>query len=100
MFSLSSSSAGQPSLVDWLMGTLETSGAQTLDQLSCRLPDTNWAQLMLAVDYLSRNGQVSLELVARGDYLVCLNKAGVSIAFEEPHTELAGATTVGGVPLH
>jgi hypothetical protein len=90
---LSSSLVGQPSLVDWLLGTLETRGPQTLDELGGRLPDTNWAQLLLAVDSLSRSGQVSLALVGRADYVVALSSAGAS-ALEGRQTELVGAKNV------
>ena len=92
MLSFSSSPVGQPSLVEWVVGTLETRGPQTLDQLSQRLPDTNWAQLLLAIDYLSRKGQVSLDLVRRGDYVVALSRgdAPTESPLEAPRTELVG----------
>ena len=96
MLSFPSSSVSQPSLVDWLLGTLEMQGPQTLNELGGRLPETNWAQLLLAVDYSSRNGQVSLTWVPRGDYVVSLSKGAASpeAALQEPHTELVGARTV------
>jgi hypothetical protein len=75
MLSFSSSSMGQPSLVDWVLGTLETGGPQTLEQLANRLPDVNWAQLLLAVDYLSRKGRISIDLVGRGDYIISFSKS-------------------------
>jgi hypothetical protein len=74
MLSLLSSTVGQPSLVEWVVGILQERGPQTLDELGHCLPDTNWAQLLLAVDYLTRNGHISMDLVRRGDYLVSLSQ--------------------------
>jgi hypothetical protein len=91
-----SSCLGQPSLADWLVGTLQEWGPQTLDQLGQRLPNTNWAQLLLAVDYLSRNGLVTVGLISRGDYLVSLSKLREPSerASGEPSMELASATKI------
>ena len=74
MVSLLSSTVGQPSLVDWVVGMLQERGPQTLDELGQCLPDTNWAQLLLAVDYLTRNGHISMDLIRRGDYVISLSK--------------------------
>ena len=88
------SSVSQPSLVDWVLGTLETRGSQTLDKLASRLPDTNWAQLLLTIDYLSRKSRVSMALVGRADYVVSLRSGEASIETmeEAPGTELVGTT--------
>lgn len=88
------SSVSQPSLVEWVLGTLETRGAQTLEDLASRLPDTNWAQLLLAIDYLSRKGRVSMALAGRADYVVSLRSGEASPATieEAPRVELVGTT--------
>ena len=96
MLSFPSSSVEQPSLADWLVGTLQESGPRTLDELGQRLPDTNWAQLLLAVDYLSRNGHASMSLLPQGDYLVSLSRAGgpSESALSRASTELVSTTTL------
>jgi hypothetical protein len=62
----------RPSVDEWIIGLLKGKGAQTLDQLADSLPGVNWAQFFLAVDRLSRSGQVLLWHRQRGDYLVSL----------------------------
>jgi len=54
-----------------LMDLLREKGPQTLDSL-CSLPDMSWAQVLLAVDHLSRIQEVNLELMATREYLVSL----------------------------
>ena len=54
-----------------LLEVLRERGPQTLDRL-CELPDLNWAQVLLAVDHLSRSREVSLEMIAPREYQVSL----------------------------
>ena len=61
-----------PSIEEWVLGTLRERGPQTLDQLGEGLPEANWSQLLLAIDRLSRHGDVSMRIHARGDYLIAL----------------------------
>ena len=67
-------------------------GPQTLDELAHRLPDTNWAQLLLAVDYLTRNKRVSMDMVRRSDYVISLSKPEAPEETLPSHVELAVAT--------
>ncbi|MGH7231498.1 MAG: hypothetical protein ACREJU_09095 [Nitrospiraceae bacterium] len=62
----------QPSVDEWIVGRLQEQGSQTLDQMADSLPEVNWAQFFLAVDRLSRSGQIVLWHRHRGDYLVSL----------------------------
>jgi hypothetical protein len=50
---------------------LRQRGPQTLDTL-CEVPELTWAQVLLAVDHLSRSRKVSLELIGRNEYQVSL----------------------------
>jgi len=59
-----------------LLEVLREKGPQTLDNL-CALPDLSWAQVLMAVDHLSRTEEVTLELVAPREYQVSL--AGVQV---------------------
>jgi hypothetical protein len=43
-----------------------------MDQLANALPVTNWAQFFLALDRLTRNGDVRLWPPQQGSYLVSL----------------------------
>ena len=63
---------GRPSVDEWIVGRLREQGSQTLDQMANSLPEVNWAQFFLAVDRLSRSGQILLWHRQRGDYLVSL----------------------------
>lgn len=54
-----------------LLEVLRERGPQTLDRL-CELPDWTWAQVLLAVDHLSRSRDVAIELVAPREYHVSL----------------------------
>ncbi len=74
--SMSRAIAGQTGLapVDRrLLATLRERGAQTMEQLTASLPEVSWTQVFLAVDRLSRHGEVSLQRVGRSDYRVLLN---------------------------
>jgi hypothetical protein len=84
----------QPSLAEWLMGTLQEAGPQTLDELGQRLPHTNWAQLLLAVDHLSRNGHISMNLIDQGNYLLSRSQTpeAAERAWYEYSAELVAAT--------
>jgi hypothetical protein len=61
-----------PSVEEWLLGTLRERGPQTLDQLGKSLPEANWAQLLLAIDRLSRRKEISMRSHPPGDYLIAL----------------------------
>jgi hypothetical protein len=61
-----------PSVEEWVLGTLQEGGPQTLDQLAESLPEANWAQLLLAIDRLSRHGDISMRSHPPGDYLIAL----------------------------
>jgi hypothetical protein len=54
-----------------LLEVLREKGPQTLDHL-CALPDLGWAQVLLAVDHLSRSREIVLEVVAQREYQVSL----------------------------
>jgi predicted transcriptional regulator len=56
-----------------LLEVLRERGPQTLDEL-CALPDFDWAQVLMAVDRLSRTGDVVLELVGPCEYHVSLGR--------------------------
>ena len=55
-----------------LLDVLREKGPQTLENL-CALPDLGWAQVLLAVDHLSRTHEVAIELIAPCAYQVSLN---------------------------
>jgi len=55
-----------------LLDVLREKGPQTLENL-CALPDLGWAQVLLAVDHLSRTHEVAIELIAPCEYQVSLN---------------------------
>ncbi len=61
-----------PSVEEWVLGTLQEGGAQTLGQLGESLPEANWAQLVLAIDRLSRRGVISMHIHPPGDYLIAM----------------------------
>lgn len=62
-----------PSIDEWITSVLVQHGTQTLDDLGKLLPDVNWAQLFLAIDRLSRSGQISLWSPGFGDCLITAN---------------------------
>lgn len=55
-----------------LLEVLRENGPQTLESL-CALPDLSWAQVLLAVDHLSRSREVAIEPIAPCEYQVSLN---------------------------
>jgi hypothetical protein len=61
-----------PSVEEWVLGTLRERGPQTLDQFGASLPEVNWAQLLLAIDRLSRQGDISMRIHSHEDYLIAL----------------------------
>ena len=56
-----------------LLEVLREKGPQPLDTL-CELPEFTWAQVLLAVDHLSRSRDISLELVGPREYQVSLTE--------------------------
>ena len=54
-----------------LLEILRQRGPQTLDSL-CELPEFTWAQVLLAVDHLSRSRDVSIEPIGPREYQVSL----------------------------
>jgi len=69
---LSPSGIQGPSVEEWVLGTLQERGPQTLDQFGASLPQANWAQLLLAIDRLTRQGEISMRIHGHGDYLIAL----------------------------
>ena len=65
-----------PSVEEWLREILRERGPKTLDELGHCLPETNWAQLLLAIDRLSRRGDVTMRLHSHGEYLISLTQPG------------------------
>jgi hypothetical protein len=59
-----------------LLGILREEGPQTLETL-CALPGSSWAEVLLAVDRLSRTGAVAIGQLARCEYQVSLNGPAV-----------------------
>jgi hypothetical protein len=57
-----------------LLEVLREKGPQTLENL-CAIPDLSWAQVLLAVDHLSRSREVAIEMIAPCEYQVSLNGA-------------------------
>lgn len=57
-----------------IVDILRQRGPQTLDTL-CEVPEFTWAQVLLAVDHLSRSREISLELIGRNEYQVSLTGA-------------------------
>ncbi len=56
-----------------LLKILRERGPQMLDRL-CELPEFTWAQVLLAVDHLSRSRDISIGLVGRNEYQVSLTE--------------------------
>ena len=56
-----------------VLGILRDQGPQTLETL-CALPGSSWAEVLLAVDRLSRTGAVAIGQLARCEYQVSLNR--------------------------
>ena len=59
-----------PSMDEWILSVEATENGETLDTLSRQVPNTNWAQFLLTIDRLSRNGKVALWPLQHGDYRI------------------------------
>lgn len=57
-----------------LLAALATEGPQTIESLAS-LPGLSWAPVFLALDRLSRSGEVLLRPVGHGEYQVSINRA-------------------------
>ena len=57
-----------------LLSTLRTMGPQTIEKLAS-IPGLSWAQVFLAIDRLSRSGEVSLQPIRRCEYQVSLKQS-------------------------
>lgn len=53
-----------------VLNILERQGAKTLDQLESELMHIGSAQLLFAIDRLSRSGRIAIGPPRKGDYLV------------------------------
>ena len=56
-----------------LLEILRQQGPKTLDTL-CELPEFTWAQVLLAVDHLSRSRDISIELIGQREYQVSVSQ--------------------------
>jgi hypothetical protein len=61
-----------PSIDEWIIAVLEGKGEQKLEALASLLQETNWAQLFLAVDRLSRAEKIRIRQTSDHDYLLSL----------------------------
>lgn len=59
-----------------LIEALREKSPQTIESL-CALPDVSVAEMLLAVDHLSRSCTVVMERVGPRDYQLSLNRTGV-----------------------
>lgn len=57
-----------------ILTSLQAGESRTIEQLTASLPDVSWSQVFLAIDRLSRSGQVVLRKVNGQGYLVSLNR--------------------------
>lgn len=64
---------GVSSIEGRILDVLREKGPQTLENL-CTLPDAGWAQVLLAVDHLSRSCTVAIERIGPCDYQVSLSE--------------------------
>lgn len=72
---------GDCSLIDeQILETLRVFGAQTIEQLVSSFTGASWAQVFLAIDRLSRSGQVSLRPTGGREYRVSLNVVSLTWA--------------------
>jgi hypothetical protein len=58
------------SIEEWMLDVLRAKGPQLLNELAGCLPETTWAQLLLAIDRLGRVGKITLLQTAHGDYVI------------------------------
>ncbi|MBS0170191.1 MAG: hypothetical protein JSR62_07515 [Nitrospira sp.] len=61
-----------PSIGALIIHALEQEGPCTIETLTAKLPYCSWNQLFMAIDALSREGALLLQLHARAQYLVAL----------------------------
>ena len=59
-----------------LIEALRENGPQTIESL-CALPDVSVAEVLLAVDFLSRSSTVVMERIGPCDYQLSLNRTAV-----------------------
>lgn len=60
----------RPSIEDWILNIVDARGAVTLDQLGEFVSSASWVSAFLAVDRLSRSGQITLRRIENGDYQI------------------------------
>ncbi len=63
-----------------LLNVLRDYGPQTLEGL-CALPEVSWAQVLLAVDHLTRSGTVTMKRIGTCEYQVSLSGGERDAAF-------------------
>ena len=61
-----------PAINALIIRELEQHGPCTIETLTTTLPSCSWNQLFMAIDTLSREGALLLQLQARSQYLVSL----------------------------
>ncbi len=61
------------SMEERILDVLREKGPQTLENL-CTLHDAGWAQVLLAVDHLSRSCTVAIERIGPCEYQVSLKR--------------------------
>jgi hypothetical protein len=61
-----------PSIDEWIVGTLQLRGSFTIEQMAAPLGQVNWSEFFLAIDRLSREGQILLWPSAAGDVILSL----------------------------
>jgi hypothetical protein len=92
-----SSLQNSPSIDEWITAALRAKGQQTLDALGSLLPETNWAQLFLAVDRLSRAERIRIRQTSDHDYLLSLAAImAESISSAEPKQRREHGMESGG----
>lgn len=78
-----------------ILQELEQHGPCTLETLTTTLPFCSWNQLFMAIDTLSREGALLLQLQARSQYLVSL--ASPRTAGDSPATPIGAAEATGSM---
>ena len=67
--------ADRPSMDEWLLSVIAAQKEQTLETLTQQVPQTNWVQVLLAIDRLSRSGQTAVWPIDHGDHRSTLKRA-------------------------
>ena len=62
----------QGTVVDRILEAVRCAPGCELDDLELRLPDLTWNQVFLAIDRLSRTGQVRMTAMGKGTYTIWL----------------------------